>query len=147
VKPFIFRLESIHRYREYREKRAQGELAKERHRKREMETVVNRLVSERADLAKTCSDAAVSGMNVPLYRMYGSFLERLRSELEDAHDELMKAAEKVRTREKALLRESKNRKALEALRDLMRRRYTEDLEREGQKVLDELVILRRGSEL
>lgn len=144
MKPFIFRLESIRRYRGHLEKKAQGELAKARSRHREMETAVNRLVSERMDLAKRCSDEAFSGMYAPLYMMYGSFLERLRMELEDAHGELMKAAEKVRTREEALLRELINRKALEALRDLRRRRYDENLEREAQKVLDELVILRRG---
>jgi len=147
MKPFIFRLESIYRYRMYLEKKAQGGLAEARNRQRHMEKAVNRLVSERTDLAKRCSDAAISGMDVPLYRMYGSFLERLSMELEDAHGELMKVKEKVKTREEALLRESINRKLLDGLKDLMRRRYTANLEREGQKVLDELVVLRRGGEL
>lgn len=144
MEPFSFRLDSIRRYRGYLEKRAQGDLAKARNERSEMEKVVNRLASERMELAKRCSDEVFAGTCVPLYMMYGSLLERLRSELEDSQGVLKKAEEKVRTREAALLRESINRKVLETLRDLRHRRYTENLEREGQKVLDELVILRRG---
>jgi flagellar export protein FliJ len=144
MKQFSFRLDRICRYRGYLEKKAQGELARARNEQRETEKAVNLLASERMELAEKCSDKLFSGMHVPLYWMYGVYLERLRMELEEAHGELTKAGEKVRAREKALLRESIKRKALDALRDLRRTRYIENMEREEQKLLDELVILRRG---
>jgi flagellar export protein FliJ len=143
VKPFFFRLDRIRRYRGYLEKKAQGDLAKARNEQRELEKEVNRLASERMELAKRCSDKVSTGMYVPLYMMYGSLLERLRSELEYAHGALKKAEDTVSSREAALLKESIKRKALETLRDVRYKRYTENLERDGQKLLDELVILTR----
>jgi flagellar export protein FliJ len=145
MKPFSFRLDRIRRYRGYREKKARVDLAMAKNEQRELERVIHRLASERRELAKRCSDEVFAGMSVPLYMMYGSLLERLRSEIEEAHVELNQAQQRVRARERALLRESMGRKALETLKDLRHARYTENLEREEQKGLDELVIQRRGS--
>jgi flagellar export protein FliJ len=147
MKPFSFRLDRIRRYRNYREKKAQVALAKAKSDQRELEEATNRLASERTELAKRRSNESVAGMSVPVYMMYGAFLARLSSEIEDAHAGLKQAEERVKDREATLLQESVKRKALEKLREVRHTRYTENLEREEQKVLDELVVLRRGNNL
>jgi flagellar export protein FliJ len=144
MKPFFFRLDSILHYREYQEKRALSDLAIARDEYRATEKLVNRLASERVELAKRCSDEGFKGIDVPLYLMYRSFMETLYSELEGAHGVLKRAGENVKAREMVLKRSSIEKKVLEALRDLERKRYNERLEKEEQKVMDELVIIKRG---
>ena len=144
MKPFSFRLDSILHYREYQEKSARNDLAVARNEYRKTEKLVNRLAVERMELAKRCSDEGFAGIDVPLYLMYRSLVKTLHRELEGAHGILKKAGENVQAREMLLKRKSIERKVLEALRDLDRRRYNERREKEEQKVMDELVIIQRG---
>ena len=144
MKPFSFRLNSSLRYREYQEKSARNDLAVARNEYRDTDKLVNRLAAERMELAKRCSDEGFAGIDVPLYLMYQSLMKTLHSELEGAHGVLKKAGENVKAREMVLKKRSIERKMLEAFRDLERRRYNERREKEEQKVIDELVIIKKG---
>jgi flagellar export protein FliJ len=144
MKPFSFRLDRILHYRERLEKSARNDLAVARNEYREKDSLVNSLAAERMELAKRCSDEGFAGIDVPFYLMYKSVVKTLHSELEGAHVVLNKAGENVEAREMVLKRRSIERKMLEALRDLERRIYNERREKEEQKVIDELVIIRRG---
>ncbi|MFW6147568.1 MAG: flagellar export protein FliJ [Thermodesulfobacteriota bacterium] len=145
MKPFSFRLDRIRRYRNYREKEAQIALAKAKSEQRELQEAENRLGSERIEAARRCRNEVVAGISVPVYLMYGAFLARLSSEIDDTHVGLKQAEKNVKSREAALLQESVSRKALERLRELKYKRYTKNQDREEQKILDELVLLRRGN--
>jgi flagellar FliJ protein len=144
MKPFSFRLDSILHYREYQEKSARNDLAVARNEYRKTEKLVKGLAAERMELAKRCSDEGFAGIDVPLYQMYRSLVKTLHRELEGAYGVLNKAGENVEACEMVLKRKSMERKMLEALRDLERRRYNERWEKEEQKLIDELVIIRRG---
>lgn len=64
--------------------------------------------------------------------------------LRGAHISIKKAEEKVKAQEVALRKESIKKKTLELLKELQLKRYLEGVDKEEQKVVDELVIIRRG---
>ncbi|UCH00544.1 MAG: flagellar export protein FliJ [Deltaproteobacteria bacterium] len=144
MKPFSFRLDSILNYRDYLEKRAQRDLFNARNEYMERVKAVKRLAKERVEIARRCRDEGFRGIDVPLYQIYISFLQRLEHDIERAHMSLKKGEEKVKAQEAVLKKESIKKKTLELLKDLQLKRRLERLEREEQKQMDELVIIRRG---
>ena len=144
MKPFSFRLDSILNYRDYLEKRAQRDLFNARNEYIKRLKAVKRLAKERGEIARRCRDEGFRGIDVPLYQIYISFLQRLEHDIERAHMSLKKGEEKVKAQEAVLKKESIKKKTLELLKDLQLKRRLERLEREEQKQMDELVIIRRG---
>jgi len=144
MKPFSFRLDSILNYRRYLEKRAQGDLYNAMNMCKRIKEEIERLKDRRKEAARTCSEEGFRGIDVSLYQMYRSFLQGIDRDLETAHNNLEEGREKVNTQKAALRKESIKKKTLETLRDSQLKRHLEGLEREEQKVLDELVIMREG---
>lgn len=144
MKPFSFRLDSILNYRDYLEKRAQRDLFNARNEYIKRVKAVKRLAKERVEIARRCRDEGFRGIDVPLYQIYMSFLQRLDHDIERAHMSLKKGEEKVKAQEAVLKKESIKKKTLELLKDSQLKRRLERLEREEQKQMDELVIIRRG---
>lgn len=144
MRPFSFRLGSILNYRNYLEKRAQIDVFSSRNEYTGREREIKRLAEKRMEIARGCRDEGFRGVDVPLYRIYRSFLEKLDHDLEGARISLKKAEEEVKAKESVLKKESIKKKTLEILKDLQLKRYLERLEREEQKAMDELVIIRRG---
>ena len=144
MRPFSFRLDSILNYRDFLEKRAQRDLFSARNEYIERVKAVKRLAQERVEIATRCRDEGFRGIDVPLYQIYISFLQGLDHDIEGAHISLKKGEEKVKAQEAVLKKESIKKKMLELLKDLQLKRYLERLEREEQKEMDELVIIRRG---
>jgi len=144
MKPFSFRLDSILNYRNYLEKRAQIDVFSSRNEYIGREREIKRLSKKRMEIARGCRDEGFRGIDVPLYKIYRSFLQKLNHDLEGAHISLKKAEEQVKAKEAVLRKESIKKKTLEALKDLQLKRYLKRSEREEQKVMDELVIIRKG---
>jgi len=145
AKPFSFRLDSIFNYRKYLEKRAQRDLSNAKKEYIGSEKEIERLAERRVEIARTCSEEGFKGIDVSLYEIYRSFMQGLEHDLERAHINLKKAEEKVKVQQAVLRKKSIKKKTLEVLRDLHLKRYLERLEREEQKAIDELVILRKGA--
>jgi len=145
MKRFSFRLNSILNYRGYLERRAQRNLFDVRNEYMEREKTVKRLAEKRREIARKCSDEGFRGIDVSLYQIYRSFLQKLEHDLERAHMSVKEGKEKVEAQQAVLKKESIKKRTLEILRDLQFRRHLEGLEREEAKVLDELVIIRKGS--
>ncbi|HUU39957.1 MAG TPA: flagellar FliJ family protein, partial [Desulfatiglandales bacterium] len=59
-------------------------------------------------------------------------------------DGLKDAKGNVKKKETELKKESIKKKSLETLKDLQQNRYIRSMEKEEQKALDELAVLRRG---
>ena len=141
---FAFRLEKVLRYREYLEKNARQELRRAREMCASEERTLTEVNLKRNLTAKCCAGQEEQGMEVASYHLYRAFIEHLSKELEDARQRLQRAKEEVRAMEKAWLRASSNKKSLESLRERQFLAHKETQDREDQKLLDELVILRRG---
>jgi flagellar export protein FliJ len=144
MKPFSFRLDSILRYRDYLEKRAQRDLFSAKNEYMEKVKAVKRLAKEKVETGRRCKDEGFKGIDVALYQIYLSFMQGLDNDIEGAHISIKKAEGKVKAQEVALRKESIKKKTLEFLKGLQLKRYLEGLDKEEQKVVDELVILRKG---
>lgn len=144
MKPFSFRLDGVLNYRRYREKKAQKDLSLARRELMEKRNAARELAERRMEMAKKCSDEGFSGMAVPLYRIYKGFMKRLEQDLENTITELEEGEGKVMAQEAVLRKESVKKKMLETLKDELFQKHLDTLESEGQKALDEIVLLGKG---
>ena len=144
MKPFTFRLDKILDYRKYLTKVAQMDLFNAKIECIRREKKVKRLSEKRKEIAKSCIDEEDKGIDVPRYKIYLSYLNKIEHDLESAHTLLKQEKENVITKKTILTNESIKKKSLETLKDLKHNRYIELSEREEQKVLDEIVITGRG---
>jgi len=81
---------------------------------------------------------------VPLYQIYRSYINKLDMDLEKAHRRLKELGKQVKAKENVLKEETIRKKTLENLKDLQFDRFMQQLNKEEQKEMDEVVILRRG---
>ena len=140
MKPFTFRLDKILDYRKYLTKVAQIDLFNARTECIRREKKVKRLSEKRKEIAKSCIDEGVKGIDVPRYKIYLAYLSKIEHDLESAHTLLKQEKENVITKETILTNESIKKKTLETLKDLKHNKYIELSQREDQKILDEMVI-------
>ena len=147
MRRFSFRLDRILNYRKYLKKKAQRDLFHARNEFRSRERTIERLSRKRMEIARKCDDEGLKGIDVFQYQIYKSFLQKLSHDLEEAHINLKKDAQKVEAQEAVLKEESIKKKSLETLKDLQLDKYMRRLEREEQKVMDELVITKRRGKL
>jgi len=144
MKPFTFRLDKILDYRKYLTKVAQIDLFNAKIKCIRREKKIKRLSEERKEIAKSCIDEGVKGIDVPRYKIYMAYLSKIEHDLESAHALLKQEKENVLTKKTILTNKSIKKKSLETLKELKHDRYIELSEREDQKVLDEIVITGRG---
>ena len=143
MKPFFFRLDSILNYRNYLEKMAQRNLVSAINEHIGWEREIEKLSKKRMEIARKCSDESFRGMDVPMYHIYRSFLQKVNDDLERATMSLKKTGEKIKEKKAVLKGESIKKKILETLKDLQRKKYMQRLETGEQKTIDELVITRK----
>ena len=144
MKPFSFRLDSIRNYRNYLEKRAQGDLFNAKNEYMRKKEELKKLEEKRMETARICSDEGFKGIDVPHYQMFRSFVQKLDHDIERAHMSIKEGQQRVKVQEAVLKKESIKKKTLEVLRDLQLKRFLERLDREEQKAIDELAIPRKG---
>ncbi len=144
MKRFSFRLESVLRYRKNLEKQAQRDLYAARNAYMVKEKSIEELRENRTELCRVRSKKETQGIDVSLYQIYRLYLDRIDHSLDNAHRELEKIGEKIHARISALKAASIQKKTLETLKADQERTHLEHDEKEKQKALDELVIMRRG---
>jgi flagellar protein FliJ len=141
---FVFRLGRVLRYREHIEKKARQELGKAREACASRERTLGEVSFRRSRAAMRCAREQEQGMEGAAYHLHRAFIQGLSSEMDEASQRLQEAKEGVKEMEKAWLRASSNKKALEKLRERQSSAHREFQEKEEQKLLDELVVLRRS---
>jgi len=142
--PFCFRLESILKYRKYIERRAKIDLFNAKNEVLRKKKEIERLSDERVKIARERNQEGFRGINVARYQIYRSFLQKLDDDLESAHISLKKREATIEEKKAAVKKESIRKKTLETLKDLQFNKHMKQLEREEQKVMDELAIMGRG---
>ncbi len=146
MKSFNFRLDSILSYRDYLEKRAQIELFKANQELLKKKDDVKQLNKKRLEIAKKCNSEESNGVEVHRYQMYKSFLKVIDLQIENTFAEVKNAEESVRQKKGILKKESIRKKTLQSLKDLQFEQYKMEYEKEEQKIIDELVLIRREIE-
>ncbi len=147
MKAFFFRLEKVLRYRGHMEKRAQRELYSAKDEYERTEEAIKQLLWRRQGLLERCRELSLKGIDVPRYRIYRSFLDKVDSDLAAASDRLHEAGQKVKAKARALREETIRKKTLKTLKQRQQERHIRWMERESQKAIDELVIIRREGRL
>jgi len=146
MKSCNFRLDSILSYRDYLEKRAQIELFKANQELLEKKDEIEQLHKKRFEIAKKCNSEESKGVEVHRYQMYKSFLKVIDLQIENTLAEVKNAEESVRKKKGTLKKESIRKKTLQSLKDLQFEKYKMEYEKEEQKIIDELVLIRREIE-
>lgn len=141
---FTFRLAKVLRYREHLEKAARQRLRKAREACASKERALMDLNLRRNLAEECCAQLEEQGVEVSRDQLYRAFIGHLSLEIEDANQSLEAAKESVQAMEREWLRASADKKSLDNLRERQFLTHGEVQEREEQKLLDELVILRRG---
>lgn len=138
-----FRLEKVLRYRAHLEKKVRLQVCQAVTRMKEQEALVGRLGDQRAEAARDLARERSGG--IPVYRdqIRTSFLRRLTESLTEAHGELEQRREKLELLKTLLALATRKKKSLESLKEAHLRRFMEAAEKKEQKLLDELVMIRR----
>lgn len=144
MKSFTFRLEKILNYRTYLRKKAQIELFNARNECLKREEEVMKLIDKKKEISKQFSEKESTGMSVPVYKTYQSYLTWIGKDLEKAYVRLDQVKEEIISKEMALKQASINNKTLELLKELKQKKYMEYFGKEEQKILDEMVISGKG---
>ena len=144
MKAFSFRLDSILNYRRYREKCAQRDLANARNEQKSRKTAIEELARERLRIAQKCSHEGSQGIDVARYHLYRSFLAKLNQDLEHAHLSLREGEKNIKAKTELLREKSVGKKTLTMLKDVQLESHMQRSERETQREMDEMVIIRRG---
>jgi flagellar FliJ protein len=147
MKPYSFRLNKVLDYRKYLRKRAQIDVFNARNECQKRENEVLKLAEQRTEISEERSEEETRGMSVPVYQIFQAFLKKVDRDLEMAHHRLNEEKENVMLKEAILKQAAIKKKTLETLKDLQHKEYMENLEREEQKILDEMVITGKGRSL
>ncbi len=144
MKRFSFRLQSVLNFRKNLEKQAQRDLYQAQSAYMATEESIARMKGFRKEIAASCSEKTLQGITVPAYQIIKTFIDGTDHDLGDAHIELGRIGEEVKAKTAALNKALVKKKTMEALEEAQHRTYMENAERESQKAMDELVIVRRG---
>jgi flagellar protein FliJ len=143
MKRFAFRLEKVLDYRSYRQIAALKALLDAKRARAERRRAMARTFEKKADIASACDEEGGQGMFVPRYHIYQTFLMTLDDQLNEIVLEIRADDKRVKQKEMFLKKETVRRKTLDLLKELKELEYYNTMEKEEQKLLDELVILRR----
>ena len=139
MKPF--RLHTVLSYRRTLENRAQERLVRAREEEERLLREMEREQTRLRDLCMEFEDKKRQGMNVGEVLVYQNHLHRVRSLIAQRESELQSARNDVARKKGELSRASRERKLLEKLKEKQDRRYTQYLEDEEKKELDEIAVL------
>ena len=141
MKPYSFRLKKILDYRTYLRKKAQIDLFNARNECLKREREIMSLISKKNTISIKCNEEELKGISVPVYNTYQTYLNNIGCDIEKACIRLDEGKEEVMAKEKILKQASINKKTLEVLNEVKHKKYMEDIGREEQKILDELVFI------
>jgi flagellar export protein FliJ len=143
VSAFSFRLDKVLRYRAYLERRVRLQLCEAVTRMKEQEGLVRLLGAQRAAAAKDLAEARSRGMTGHRDQIHASFLRHLTESVTEAKGELEKRRERLELLKTLLVLATRKKKSLESLKEAQFGRFTEAAAKREQKLLDELVVIRR----
>jgi flagellar FliJ protein len=143
MKRFKFRLDPVIRYREYLERIAQIELARETQALIETKNRISEIEQTRRYAASELDGKQKEGIEVDRYRVFTAYLRGLRHEIESESERLIAIGKRIREKQEAVKAETIKKKTLEWLKETEHSKYLEWVNRAEQKAADELVELSR----
>jgi flagellar export protein FliJ len=145
MKRFKFRLDPAIRYREYRERIAQIDLAREIQALIESKNRISGIEQARRYASGELEREQKEGIEVDRYRVFAAYLQGLRDEIESEGEHLVEIGNRIREKQQVIKAETIERKTLEWIKQTEHGKYLEWLDRTEQRAADELIGLRRKS--
>lgn len=144
MKRFSFRLESVLSYRKFREKKAMLQLIKFRNTHVRIKNKILELKNEKLKVSEKCRTDSSQGIDASLYKSYISYLDKLGVEIKNSKVELDENETAMKQQEAVLKSETINKKALEIHKETLFKAHSIAAEKEEQKLLDEMILIRQG---
>lgn len=143
MKKFSFRLESVLKYRKFRERKAIIKLMESRKAYDRIEKEILGLKDEQLEVGEKCRHESFQGMDVRLYKTYTSYLDKLGTEIQKAKAELEEKETAINQQLAVLKSETIKKKALEVHKESLFEAHSVMAQKEEQKMLDEMIINRQ----
>ena len=146
MKKFKFSLQSVLRVKTIHEKQKKAELA-------EIQSVLNKLLTHRADLVKKLENSSSqygaemrAGMTVPRMAWYLNFADYIQSQIKALDVSIREAEQKKQDKRTELIAVVKEIKTIEKLREEQYKAYLEEVSKEEEKVLGDLISFNKTME-
>jgi flagellar FliJ protein len=142
MKKFVFRLETLLRYRINIEERERNAFTRIR---AELLTELNHKDSLRAQQMQTRSELALLESGTCDTREIGwfyRFLDRLDVEMKRSDERIVELEKHLEAQKQKMIKASRDKQMIENLKNKKQKEYVVAIEREEQKTIDEIVVTR-----
>jgi len=144
MKKFSFKLDSVLKYREYQEEKARIDLTDATHAWMETREMRDGLVEKKEKLLDQLRMDAMEGMAASWYMTCQNYARQLDDELEQAHQKLEQQNRIVENCRESLKKQYMAKESLNSLKSLYAQNHKTWVEEEEQKLLDEMILMKRG---
>ncbi|MFH1155821.1 MAG: flagellar export protein FliJ [Pseudomonadota bacterium] len=147
MKRFIFRLQPILQFRQYRERLARQETALALREVQASEAKVAELTDEHTRTALELDAETSGGILASEFKTYTDYLDSLEHDISDQILTTRKLAGILAQKQKLLAKKSVDRKVMERLREKRAHEYMDEFLKLEQKTLDEITSVRKAREI
>lgn len=147
MKKFSFRLESLMKYRQYRELQAQQDVARAYRDVQVCEMRIHTLEQEHSRTAQTLDRVAVRGVTANEFKKYSDYLDGLSDDLAQLLQQKTALKTQLREKQTLLTQRSVDRQVLERLKIKKKNEYIQGFLRSEQNASDEIASLKKAREI
>ena len=144
MKKFSFKLESVLKYRQHQEEKARRDLTDATNAWMETRDICDELVKKKEKLLNQLRMDAMVGMAASWYMACQNYVRQLDDELELAQHKLEKQNQIVADHRESLKKQYMEKESLDSLKSLYAQNHKAWVEQEEQKLLDEMILMKRG---
>ena len=144
MKRFSFKLDTVLKYREHQERQAEMALGDARKACRQSMEKVDELVLQKKEISHRLQNHVREGVSASWYLTCHRFSSELETALESAREELKEKDRIVQERTEILKGQYVKKESLKTLRSASAAHHQKCMEIQEQKILDEMVLLRKG---
>ena len=146
MKKFAFSLQSVLHVKNIQEKQIKAELA-------EIQNQLNKLFEKQTELKQQLDDSSgqygdemLKGMSVPRMAWYINFADYIQAQLKKLDSSIREVEQKLQNKKTELIAIVKEIKTIEKLREEQYRAYLEEVSKEEEKVLGDLISYNKTTE-
>ena len=142
MKRFAFRLETVLRHRKNLEEKERNELFRLVSHLNQTCDQLKKLQDKNDETLLELTDKKLEEFEHAEIRLFYTYLDHLRREMEQCHKQIAQLEDQVQKQKVALVEASKRKKILDTLKARKEKEYLARVEKEEQKAVDEIVVIR-----
>ena len=146
MKKFVFKLQSVLKYREHLENIARQEVVKALMDVTDCEKQIKDMRQVRLALADQIEKKTIKGIPAMLFRQYNDYMDSIENDIVLKMQEHQQLQKVLAVKQQLLTKKSVGRKIIERLMDKKRAEYIEEMMKEEQNIADEFSSLKKARE-